>query len=110
MPGRTCTPETWACARGATNGHCWPRWARPAPGSAPPWASEPRGGVLAADAPDPPRVQRNVGCRSAELKRTQRCPRQWRSEEHTSELQSRFDLVCRLLLEKKKKQYEDILR
>src|SRR5437868_9690126 len=25
-----------------------------------------------------------------------------RSEEHTSELQSRFDLVCRLLLEKKK--------
>src|SRR5699024_12405447 len=28
------------------------------------------------------------------------CP--FRSEEHTSELQSRFDLVCRLLLEKKK--------
>src|SRR2546429_6030702 len=35
-----------------------------------------------------------------------------RSEEHTSELQSRLHLVCRLLLEKKKKnkksgQYED---
>src|SRR5207249_10622868 len=29
--------------------------------------------------------------------------RRARSEEHTSELQSRFDLVCRLLLEKKKK-------
>src|SRR5438067_4495138 len=29
--------------------------------------------------------------------------REYRSEEHTSELQSRFDLVCRLLLEKKKK-------
>src|SRR5690349_23106930 len=29
-----------------------------------------------------------------------------RSEEHTSELQSRRDLVCRLLLEKKKKQYD----
>src|SRR2546421_4409062 len=29
--------------------------------------------------------------------------RQQRSEEHTSELQSRSDLVCRLLLEKKKK-------
>src|SRR5699024_12036170 len=29
--------------------------------------------------------------------------RHCRSEEHTSELQSRFDLVCRLLLEKKKK-------
>src|SRR5437868_13485289 len=28
--------------------------------------------------------------------------RRRRSEEHTSELQSRFDLVCRLLLEKKK--------
>src|SRR5699024_11488363 len=35
-----------------------------------------------------PSTQRRVGSR--------------RSEEHTSELQSRFDLVCRLLLEKKK--------
>src|SRR5437868_7339643 len=33
----------------------------------------------------------------------ERAPGQARSEEHTSELQSRFDLVCRLLLEKKKK-------
>src|SRR5215475_15917927 len=32
------------------------------------------------------------------------CPR---SEEHTSELQSRENLVCRLLLEKKKKQQKD---
>src|SRR5690625_6659982 len=30
--------------------------------------------------------------------------RRWRSEEHTSELQSRGHLVCRLLLEKKKKE------
>src|SRR5689334_24510250 len=30
-----------------------------------------------------------------------------RSEEHTSELQSQFHLVCRLLLEKKKKIEED---
>src|SRR5699024_12286076 len=29
----------------------------------------------------------------------------YRSEEHTSELQSRFDLVCRLLLEKKNINY-----
>src|SRR3989449_7041247 len=29
-----------------------------------------------------------------------------RSEEHTSELQSRLHLVCRLLLEKKKKKYQ----
>src|SRR5699024_11224980 len=28
-----------------------------------------------------------------------------RSEEHTSELQSRFDLVCRLLLEKKRSKF-----
>src|SRR5438874_7001357 len=34
--------------------------------------------------------------------RRRRLPRR-RSEEHTSELQSRRDLVCRLLLEKKKK-------
>src|SRR5690349_23018080 len=31
-----------------------------------------------------------------------------RSEEHTSELQSRRDLVCRLLLEKKKKKKKQI--
>src|SRR5437016_10825204 len=31
------------------------------------------------------------------------CP--WRSEEHTSELQSLTNLVCRLLLEKKKKEH-----
>src|SRR5207247_10965919 len=47
--------------------------------------------------------------RSAELpdRRGGRRPRlllQLRSEEHTSELQSRVDLVCRLLLEKKKNQ------
>src|SRR3989440_995204 len=36
--------------------------------------------------------------------RTSTTPR--RSEEHTSELQSRSDLVCRLLLEKKKKNKE----
>src|SRR5699024_12327766 len=32
-----------------------------------------------------------------------------RSEEHTSELQSRFDLVCRLLLEKKKEKTDPTL-
>src|SRR5699024_11817846 len=31
----------------------------------------------------------------------------YRSEEHTSELQSRFDLVCRLLLEKKNKKTKE---
>src|SRR5437660_7564826 len=39
------------------------------------------------------------------LMRVEKRPRSasWRSEEHTSELQSRGHLVCRLLLEKKKK-------
>src|SRR5216683_5622355 len=48
------------------------------------------------------------GCRT----RCRRAPMpRRRSEEHTSELQSRSDLVCRLLLEKKKnKIYSIILR
>src|SRR2546421_8215032 len=37
---------------------------------------------------------------TAKIKQSRCLPR---SEEHTSELQSRSDLVCRLLLEKKKK-------
>src|SRR5437868_11299070 len=48
-----------------------------------------------------PVAERNLGaiCQSTSEVRLD-----WirRSEEHTSELQSRFDLVCRLLLEKKK--------
>src|SRR2546421_3725227 len=41
--------------------------------------------------------------RAGKLERTRHRPRSSRrSEEHTSELQSRSDLVCRLLLEKKK--------
>src|SRR5207249_7222582 len=39
---------------------------------------------------------KQTGTRGAATRR-----RRGRSEEHTSELQSRFDLVCRLLLEKK---------
>src|SRR5438445_11595312 len=39
---------------------------------------------------------------------TPRHRRRRRSEEHTSELQSRQYLVCRLLLEKKKKHYSDL--
>src|SRR2546428_9166212 len=40
---------------------------------------------------------------SSDLPRSSRaiCPADPRSEEHTSELQSRSDIVCRLLLEKK---------
>src|SRR3989449_7353159 len=39
--------------------------------------------------------------RSSRWSGTQRSPSTTRSEEHTSELQSRLHLVCRLLLEKK---------
>src|SRR2546430_2014758 len=39
---------------------------------------------------------------------TKRSHRRWRSEEHTSELQSQSNLVCRLLLEKKKRDKEYI--
>src|SRR5690606_41544912 len=50
--------------------------------------------------------QRRCSTRSARDRRKRpKCaprPRGRRSEEHTSELQSREDLVCRLLLEKKK--------
>src|SRR5690625_6432871 len=48
--------------------------------------------------------------------RSKCCPRHERSEEHTSELQSRGHLVCRLLLEKKQSykgyvnKYSDTLR
>src|SRR2546422_7325193 len=38
-----------------------------------------------------------------------RAPVAPRSEEHTSELQSRLHLVCRLLLEKKKKQLASVI-
>src|SRR2546422_9152762 len=54
-------------------------------------------------------VRDDDGCRADQrLDRVERCggvTRRWRSEEHTSELQSRLHLVCRLLLEKKKKNY-----
>src|SRR5260370_25542172 len=42
-------------------------------------------------------------CRAEPLLRCAWKPRPCRSEEHTSELQSHLNLVCRLLLEKKKK-------
>src|SRR3712207_7725771 len=60
-------------------------------------------GLRRGEAQDPARRQdgrpaRQQGCRVED-----RADRGHRSEEHTSELQSRQYLVCRLLLEKKKK-------
>src|SRR3712207_7573657 len=54
----------------------------------------PRPDVVWLDADDPPEKHRAVVAESRHS---------WRSEEHTSELQSRQYLVCRLLLEKKTK-------
>src|SRR5207247_3673967 len=45
----------------------------------------------------------NFGVTPSSFTSTSRLHATARSEEHTSELQSRVDLVCRLLLEKKKK-------
>src|SRR5690349_23054958 len=75
---------------------CPPR-ARADQGADPVDLSEPR-------VPRAWRVRRRGGCRDL-LRQGGRGPddRRVRSEEHTSELQSRRDLVCRLLLEKKKK-------
>src|SRR5260370_5734648 len=43
--------------------------------------------------------------KSNALPRAVKCMSRSRSEEHTSELQSHLNIVCRLLLEKKKKRY-----
>src|SRR5207247_6688025 len=58
-------------------------------------SSDLSGGVLVRRGGAFERLERAAGARrAAQIRR--------RSEEHTSELQSRVDLVCRLLLEKKK--------
>src|SRR5437667_7708974 len=65
------------------------------------WGSPNRGGPRpAASRADP------LARRRATLQRPRNWFRQGRSEEHTSELQSHHDLVCRLLLEKKKNKTE----
>src|SRR6266849_7817806 len=51
---------------------------------------------------------RPADCPMPGLPRPDRCPfPPGRSEEHTSELQSRVELVCRLLLEKKKNRHHN---
>src|SRR5207249_7580214 len=55
-------------------------------------------------------LRRISGCTVSEPERMRSSTASRRSEEHTSELQSRFDLVCRLLLEKKKQKNAKGLR
>src|SRR5688572_4519806 len=52
---------------------------------------------------NPPPTTDNVGPKRAAVAPLSNAPNSFRSEEHTSELQSQSNLVCRLLLEKKKK-------
>src|SRR5260370_26748349 len=59
----------------------------------------PRSRVVAVNAPASPSTAASRSSPSAPL------IIDLRSEEHTSELQSHLNLVCRLLLEKKKKRY-----
>src|SRR5260221_7972795 len=69
-----------------------PRATRPGPR----WSKFLRGGT-----------HRAFGARFSRAKRWRALDGQWRrSEEHTSELQSHSDLVCRLLLEKKKNNHQ----
>src|SRR5437870_7236210 len=91
----------------------WPQL-RPSPAPAPRCRRPPE--LLAQAAARVPRgsLERHAQrlcCRAARSTRARRCSsiaapqtyRSGRSEEHTSELQSRGHLVCRLLLEKKKR-------
>src|SRR2546428_9923388 len=66
----------------------------PIPPRQPDCARPPRQGILV--------VSRCPKKNSKDARRYAESPPLFRSEEHTSELQSRSDLVCRLLLEKKK--------
>src|SRR2546430_5394151 len=71
--------------------------------------SHPREGVAAAlgDRPVLPRRRQRGRTPAPRERRTASHPQHLRSEEHTSELQSQSNLVCRLLLEKKKQPSSD---
>src|SRR5947207_12693161 len=71
--------------------------------------SSPPGGGRAPQSPRASRARApQPGRASARRRPRPSSPRRGRSEEHTSELQSHSDLVCRLLLEKKKKEQDEL--
>src|SRR2546422_4121534 len=70
-------------------------------------AVEPRA-ALRRDEPAPQRALYRVRLVADLLEHEVRVLPQRRSEEHTSELQSRLHLVCRLLLEKKKQKQKKL--
>src|SRR2546426_8301169 len=65
--------------------------------------SPPFAARLPAGCPQPPTCSCQERREDPKRSARQTARRRWRSEEHTSELQSPCNLVCRLLLEKKKK-------
>src|SRR5438132_2145550 len=67
----------------------------PSPGSPPTIVTPLTTGAISGSTPDMTVPPDTVSPRSGQIRRKRR------SEEHTSELQSHSDLVCRLLLEKK---------
>src|SRR2546422_3746037 len=76
-----------------------PGWMTTSAAAAEPFHKERRASATTAGQRPPPIMPGFIGGTIARAKRRS----QARSEEHTSELQSRLHLVCRLLLEKKKK-------
>src|SRR2546422_3367903 len=77
---------------------CRPIWRRARPKNCDAWACK---SALQR------RLNRSLAAASISTAEKRFTPRT-RSEEHTSELQSRLHLVCRLLLEKKKKREDSI--
>src|SRR2546427_7587414 len=71
----------------------------------------PQGGQLRRRAGRLAQARQGVGraCRDAGGSRRPGCGTPARSEEHTSELQSQSNIVCRLLLEKKKNAFKVLI-
>src|SRR5688572_33200591 len=66
-------------------------------------------GAVHADEAPKPEIDCRTSCQHTAVPPGSRAPSSFsRSEEHTSELQSQSNLVCRLLLEKKKKKNQNI--
>src|SRR2546429_5190763 len=100
-PYRKCTCESFRPASGSLPLHAksrCPHRRRPSPAGSSP---RPRARLSFETTPAP--AGRTCAARAAPfcLRRPARFRGRSRSEEHTSELQSRLHLVCRLLLEKK---------
>src|SRR5437667_6106719 len=82
---------------------CGQLWSSCAASTAPPSSSTRRSGGSSSTASCLPHRKRRCACSRAVMQapKTSTSRFRKRSEEHTSELQSHHDLVCRLLLEKK---------